>query len=76
MKFVINLEELSGSTREQLAKEISNKNLLDKLAEDTNEYVRAAVARNPKTTLSTLNKLAEDKYCIVRHAVAGNPNTS
>ena len=49
--------------------------LLEKLAEDENEYVRCNVAKNTNTPASALEKLAENKESLVRMYVASNANT-
>lgn len=48
--------------------------ILEKLANDEVNLVRALVATNPNTPVSVLNKLFSDEK-IVRDGLSGNPNT-
>ena len=49
--------------------------LLVKLAQDANRYVRVTVVENPNTPPETLKVLAGDEHRVVRFLVAENPNT-
>ena len=51
------------------------KQVLTRLAEDTNEAIRRAVAENPKTPVEMLKQLAFDNHPEVRLAVAENSHT-
>ena len=48
--------------------------LLEKLMQDPDKAVRAAMAANPSTPASALEGLASDKDTGVREAAAGNPH--
>jgi len=58
-----------------LAKTSDDPDVLAKLAEDEDEYVRWYVARNPNTSPEILAQLASDDDEDVRASVAKNPNT-
>jgi hypothetical protein len=49
--------------------------LLEKLADRTEDSIRYLVAKHPNTPRSTLKKLASDSYDLVRRTVVDNPNT-
>jgi hypothetical protein len=49
--------------------------ILERLASDSNETVRTAVADNPNTPKESLERLAKDGDEFVRRSVASNPNT-
>ena len=49
--------------------------MIEKLAEDEDEDVRFAVAKNPKTPVDILRKLTENKDWMTRQGVAMNPKT-
>jgi len=51
-------------------------NILEKLAKDSKNTVREAVAGNHSTPSTTLTLLAKDREIFVRRNVASNPNTS
>jgi hypothetical protein len=50
--------------------------VLNKLAQDKNWRLKAAVARNPSTPNSLLDKLAKERHWEIRSSVAANTNTS
>ena len=54
--------------------EVSREELIE-LAKDKNWYIRASVAKNPKTPKEILEILAKDEDWIVREAIAKNLNT-
>ena len=58
-----------------MAANIHDQDLLEKLSQDADSYVRMWVACNPMTPKPILGKLAEDPVVIVRRGVAQNSST-
>ena len=58
-----------------LAKYSTDSDILNKLSQDEDYYVRYWVARNPNTKPENLDVLSRDEYPDVRYWVARNPNT-
>ena len=73
---VLNLSELTVETRLVIARELKSAKNLEILAEDKNNDVRAAVARNEKTPEGALLKLAKDKILKVRLTVTENASAT
>ncbi len=58
-----------------MAANIHDQDLLEKLSQDADSYVRMWVACNPMTPKPILGKLAEDPVVFVRRGVAQNNST-
>ena len=69
------IESMSTDEKLKLLKNNASPEILEKLAEDKEKWVRFAVAMNPNTPAEAFMKLAEDKDDDVRWKVAYNPNT-
>lgn len=59
----------------KIIKEISFNDVLVKLSEDENKFIRYTVAKNNNTPIDILIKLSKDENECIRCAVAGNNNT-
>ena len=70
------LEGLSPNERVNLAADPNTSTeILTRLSEDEDSWVRWGVAENPNTPAEILNRLSKDKDQEVRWGVAENPNT-
>lgn len=75
MKVTIELDELDVLTRASIARQTTDKEVLEVLSKDKWKDVRYEVAGNPNTPGVVLSILAHDKFSDVRLNVAKNPNT-
>ena len=70
------VSNLSTSEKMDLAETSTDKDVLDDLAKDENEYVLNELAKNPNLSPESLDKLSNNPSTKIRGNVAQNPNTS
>lgn len=64
-----------SKVRRSLAANTHTAEQLGALSNDSDDFIRSSVARNPGTNAEALRRLADDSFHAVRNAVAEHPNT-
>ena len=68
----VNLNDFSEETRERIAKETNDVELLEVLAKDNSQKVLCAVLENPETSQEILDKFSKSKNSKFRRSIACN----